>query len=29
MIGDWMAFGRLNAVLDIAEACAWAPSAAV
>ncbi len=29
MIGDWMAFGRLNAVLDIAEACAWAPSATV
>ena len=29
MIGNWMAFGRLNAVLDIAEACAWAPSAAV
>ncbi len=29
MIGDWMAFGRLNAVLDVAEACAWAPSAAV
>ena len=29
MIGDWMAFGRLNAVLDIAEACAWAPSASV
>ena len=28
MIGDWMAFGRLNAVLDIAEACAWAPSPA-
>lgn len=29
MIGDWMAFGRLNAVLDIAEACAWTPPAAV
>jgi AhpD family alkylhydroperoxidase len=29
MIGDWLAFGRLNAVLDIAEACAWAPSATV
>ena len=29
MIGEWLAFGRLNAVLDIAEACAWAPSAAV
>jgi AhpD family alkylhydroperoxidase len=27
MIGEWLAFGRLNAVLDIAEACAWAPSA--
>ena len=26
MIGDWLAFGRLNAVLDIAEACAWTPS---
>jgi alkylhydroperoxidase family enzyme len=29
MIGEWLAFGRFNAVLDIAEACAWAPSAAV
>jgi alkylhydroperoxidase family enzyme len=29
MIGDWLAFGRINAVLDIAEACAWAPSATV
>ena len=29
MIGDWLAFGRLNAVLDIAEACAWVPSAPV
>jgi alkylhydroperoxidase family enzyme len=29
MIGDWLAFGRLNAVLDIAEACAWAPTASV
>jgi AhpD family alkylhydroperoxidase len=27
MIGDWLAFGRLNAVLDIAEACAWSPPA--
>ena len=27
MIGEWLAYGRLNAVLDIAEACAWAPSA--
>ncbi len=25
MIGDWLAFGRLNAVLDISEACAWVP----
>jgi AhpD family alkylhydroperoxidase len=29
MIGEWMAFGRLNAVLDIAEACAWTPPATV
>jgi len=29
MIGSWLAFGRLNAVLDIAEACAWAPTASV
>jgi len=29
MIGEWLAFGRLNAVLDVAEACAWAPSASV
>ena len=29
MIGDWLAFGRLNAVLDVAEACAWAPTASV
>jgi len=29
MIGDWLAFGRLNAVLDIAEACAWVPSTPV
>ena len=29
MIGEWLAFGRLNAVLDISEACAWAPRAAV
>ncbi len=27
MIGDWLAFGRLNAVLDIAEACAVDPEA--
>jgi AhpD family alkylhydroperoxidase len=26
-IGDWMAFGRLTAVLDLDEACAWAPAA--
>ncbi len=25
MVGSWLAFGRLNAVLDIAEACAWTP----
>jgi alkylhydroperoxidase family enzyme len=25
-IGDWMAFGRLTAVLDLDEACAWAPA---
>ena len=25
MIGDWMAFGRMTAVLDLDEACAWAP----
>ena len=29
MIGSWLAFGRLNAVLDISEACAWAPRASV
>jgi AhpD family alkylhydroperoxidase len=29
MIGSWLAFGRLNAVLDISEACAWAPRVAV
>jgi alkylhydroperoxidase family enzyme len=29
MIGDWLAFGRFNAVLDVAEACAWAPPAPV
>ncbi len=27
-IGDWMAFGRLTAVLDLDEACAWAPAGA-
>jgi len=26
MIGNWLAFGRFQAVLDIAEACAWAPA---
>jgi alkylhydroperoxidase family enzyme len=25
MIGNWLAFGRFQAVLDIAEACGWAP----
>ena len=25
MIGEWLAFGRFNAVLDVAEACGWAP----
>ncbi len=25
MIGNWLAFGRFQAVLDVAEACAWAP----
>jgi alkylhydroperoxidase family enzyme len=29
LIGDWMAFGRVTAVLDLDEACAWAPSATV
>ena len=24
MIGNWLAFGRFQAVLDVAEACAWA-----
>ena len=28
-IGDWIAFGRMTAVLDLDEACAWAPPAAV
>ena len=27
MIGNWLAFGRFQAVLDVAEACAWAPPA--
>ena len=25
MIGNWLAFGRFQAVLDVAEASAWAP----
>jgi alkylhydroperoxidase family enzyme len=25
MIGNWLAFGRFQAVLDVAEACAWVP----
>ena len=25
-IGNWVAFGRLTAVLDLDEACAWAPA---
>ena len=25
MIGNWLAFGRFQAVLDVAEACAWTP----
>jgi alkylhydroperoxidase family enzyme len=29
LIGDWMAFGRLTAVLDLDQACAWAPPPAV
>jgi len=29
LTADWMAFGRVTAVLDLDEACAWAPSAAV
>jgi hypothetical protein len=28
MIGNWLAFGRFQAVLDVAEACAWAPPTA-
>ena len=27
-IGNWVAFGRLTAVLDLDEACAWAPAQA-
>jgi alkylhydroperoxidase family enzyme len=29
LTADWMAFGRVTAVLDLDEACAWAPSATV
>jgi AhpD family alkylhydroperoxidase len=25
LIADWLAFGRLTAVLDLDQACAWAP----
>jgi AhpD family alkylhydroperoxidase len=25
-IGDWVAFGRMTAVLDLDEACAWSPA---
>jgi AhpD family alkylhydroperoxidase len=25
MIGNWLAFGRFQSVLDVAEACGWAP----
>jgi len=28
-IGDWIAFGRLTAVLDLDDACAWSPSESV
>jgi AhpD family alkylhydroperoxidase len=28
-IGDWIAFGRMTAVLDLDEACAWSPPATV
>ena len=28
-IGDWVAFGRMTAVLDLDEACEWSPPAAV
>jgi alkylhydroperoxidase family enzyme len=28
MIGNWLAFGRFQAVLDVAEACGWAPPSA-
>ncbi len=26
-IGDWVAFGRMTAVLDLDEACEWSPAA--
>jgi alkylhydroperoxidase family enzyme len=29
LIGNWMGFGRLTAVLDLDEACAWSPHATV
>ena len=25
-IGDWVAFGRMTAVLDLDEACEWSPA---
>jgi alkylhydroperoxidase family enzyme len=28
LIGNWLGFGRLTAVLDLDEACAWSPNAA-
>jgi AhpD family alkylhydroperoxidase len=28
-IGDWVAFGRMTAVLDLDEACEWAPPVGV
>jgi AhpD family alkylhydroperoxidase len=28
-IGDWVAFGRMTAVLDLDEACAWSPPVSV
>jgi len=27
LVADWLAFGRVTAVLDLDEACAWAPTA--
>jgi AhpD family alkylhydroperoxidase len=29
LIGNWVAFGRVTAVLDLDDACAWAPPATV